>query len=311
MSSKKVFKSLDEQIEILRSKGLIIDNVEKAKNVLLRENYFFVSGYRHLFMQSYKDNTFLPTTTFDELYSVFLFDRKIRNLFFKYLLIIENNIKSIISYQLSKRYGYKEKDYLNEKNFNQDNIKVRQVKDVLNKMKRQIRTNYKQHSATMHYMSNYGYIPMWILVKVLSFGIVSELYNILTYEDARDIANIYNLDVETLAINLSILSNYRNLCAHEDILYDYRTQREIPDNKIHYMLDIEMTDDHYNYGKNDLFALVIILKQLLTKDEFESMIYELGYEIDYLDGKINTVPLGLILNKIGFPTNWRDIRNID
>ena len=93
MSSKKVFKSLDEQVEILKNKGLVINDVDAAKNVLLRENYFFISGYRHLFMLSYKDNTFIPGTTFEELYSVFCFDRKIRNIFFRYILIVENNIK--------------------------------------------------------------------------------------------------------------------------------------------------------------------------------------------------------------------------
>ena len=97
-------------------------------------------------------------------------------------MIVENNIKSLISYELSKKYGFKEKEYLNPKNFTQDSLKVRQVKDVLNKMKRQIRINGRKHSATLHYLSNYGYIPMWILVKVLSFGIIAELYAILKAE---------------------------------------------------------------------------------------------------------------------------------
>ena len=82
----------------------------------------------------------------------------------------------------------------------------KKILDVLNKVKRQIRVNGKQHSATMHYIINYGYIPMWILVKVLSFGIVSELYGILDNIDQKEIADIYNLDIETLMIYLSVLS---------------------------------------------------------------------------------------------------------
>ena len=133
--SKKTFKTLDEQIEILKSKGLIINDIDKTKEILFRENYFFVSGYRHLFQNKNRDNLFLPGTTFEELYGTFVFDRNIRNIMFKFILIVENNVKSIISYQMSKKYGYKEKDYLNPKNFVQDNMKVRQVYDVLNKMK--------------------------------------------------------------------------------------------------------------------------------------------------------------------------------
>ena len=307
----KIFRTLDEQIEILRSKGLIVNAPEEAKEILYRENYFFISGYRHLFMRSYKDRRFFPGTTFEELYATFLFDRKVRNIMFKHILVIENNIKSKMSYMLSKKYGFKEKNYLDLKNFNRDTYKTRQVQDVLNKMKRQIKVNGGQHAATVHYLSNYGYIPMWILVKVLSLGIVSELYNILKPEDQLELAENYNLDNETLSIYLSLLSNYRNLCAHEDILYDHRTQRKIPDTRFHHLLKIDMTDDEYNFGKNDLYALIIIMKQMLTSDEFRELIYELDYEINILDAKVNVVPLNVILNKIGFPDNWREIIKLE
>lgn len=308
---EKIFKTLDEQIEILEEKGLIIEDVDYAKEILFRENYFFISGYRHLFMRHNDKDRFIRGTTFDELYGMFVFDRMIRNIMFKYILIVENNIKSIISYQMSKKYGFKEKDYLNPKNFTHDPLKTRQVRDILEKTRRQIRVNGKEHTATMHYLTNYGYIPMWILVKVLSFGIVSELYNILKLEDKESIANVYHLDSESLSIYLSLLSNFRNVCAHEDVLYDHRTQRMIPDCKYHELLGIEKTDDEYIFGKNDLFAIVIILKQMLTEEEFREFAYELGYEIDVLDGRVDTVPLISILNRIGFPENWRDIINIE
>lgn len=307
---KKTFKTLDEQIEIFRSRGLIINNEEKAKDILLRENYFFINGYRHLFMKSWKETNFIPGTTFEELYAMFVFDRRVRNIFFKNLLIVENNIKSLISYQLSKKYGFKEKDYLNPNNFSKDPIKIRHVHDVLNKVKRQIRVNGKQHSATMHYITNYGYIPLWILVKVLSFGIVSELYGILDFSDQQEIADFYGVDTEMLEIYLTILSNYRNLCAHEDILYDHRTQKCIPNNKYHEQLNIDMTDGEYNYGKNDLFSVVIVLKSLLTDGEFKDFINEVGYEMDMLSGKTSTISINTFLNKIGFPENWRDIANL-
>lgn len=311
MSSNKVFKTLDEQVEILRSKGLIVDDVDFAKDILLRENYFFISGYRHIFMTNSKENKFMPGTTFEELYAMFSFDRNMRNILFKHILIIENNIKSLISYELSKKYGFKEKDYLNVDNFTQNPMKVRQVHDILDKMRRQIRVNGKQHTATLHYLSNYGYIPLWILVKVLSFGIVSELYTILKEEDQLAISNFYGIDPPTLSIYLSVLSNYRNLCAHEDILYDHITQRNIPDNKYHFQLDIKKSDDEYIYGKNDLYSVIIILKIMLTDREFRNLINEISYEIDFLEGKVKVLKSEQILNKIGFPKNWRDILDIN
>ena len=306
----KVFRTLDEQIEIMKLKGLVIEDIEKTKQILLRENYFFINGYRHLFTYGTKDK-FLPGTKFEEMYATFLFDRKLRNIMFKYILIIENNIKSIMSYQLSKKYGYDDKEYLNPDNFTQDQSKARQVHDIINKMKRQIRVNGRQHSATMHYLSNYGYIPLWILVKVLSFGIISELYNILKYEDQKAIADYYGLDTQNLSIYLNLLSNFRNLCAHEDILYDHKTNREIPNCPIHGLMNIKKDEvGEYEYGKNDLFAMIIIFKNMLTNEEFHDAVYEIGYEVDILDSVVEVVPLNDILNKIGFPNNWRDIADI-
>ena len=306
----KIFKNLDEQIDILKSRNLVIEDEERAKNILLKENYFFINGYRHMFLEPNNNKKFIDGTTFDELYATFIFDRNMRNIMFKHLLVVENNMKSVISYQLSKKYGYKEKDYLDPKNFTQDSIKVRQVHDVLAKMKRQIRVNGKQHSATLHYLSNYGYVPMWILVKVLSFGIIAELYSILKYEDQKSIADIYKIDVQDLSTYLYLLASFRNLCAHEDILYNHRTQKVIPDSKYHSILNIDKIENEYAYGKNDLFAVVIMMKQLLSDSEFSEFIEEISYEIDMLDGKVNVVPLNVILHKIGFPDNWRDIKNI-
>ena len=53
-----------------------------------------------------------------------------------------------------------------------------------------------------------------------------------------------------------------------------------------------------------------MFKNLLCEDDFKLLVYELGYEIDMLEGKTNTVPISNFLNKIGFPDNWRDIVNI-
>ena len=307
----KQFKNLDEQIEIFKYKGMIVNDEKFAKGVLLRENYFFLNGYRHLFLNSETDRTFKQGTTFEEMYSLFLFDRSIRNVLFKYLLVIENNLKSITSYQLSKKYGYRERDYLKAKNFTNAPERQAQLNDLLKKMKRQIRVNGSQHSATLHYVSNYGYIPLWILVKVLSFGIVSEMYSILKPEDQKEISNIYNIPSDEFMVYLPILANYRNLCAHEDILYENKTQKAINDTVYHQLLKIPQEDDEYTQGKNDLFALIIIMKQMLQQEEFKNMTVELDNIVETLNYNLNTIKIDAVLERMGFPLNWKDLANIE
>lgn len=307
----KQFKNLDEQIEIFKYKGLIINDEEYAKDVLLRENYFFISGYRHLFIDSKNPKSYLKGSTFEELYSLFLFDRQFRNLIFKNLLIVENNAKSIFSYQLSKKYGYKENDYLRPNNFDMSPDKTRQVNDLIKKMKRQVRINGSQHSATKHYLSNYGYIPLWVLVKVLSFGIISEFYTILKNEDKVSISKIYNIPVDDLINYLSLLANYRNVCAHEDILFENKTQRSINNTVYHILLNIEKKDGEYVKGKNDLFALIIILRQMLGNDDVKNLILELDKIIENLRINLHTISIEKVLDRMGFPYNWKEIANIE
>lgn len=305
----KTFKDLNEQVNILKSRGLIINDIDITKDILLRENYFFVNGYRHPFLEN--ENKYKKGTTFEELYSLFLFDRSLRNIIFKYLLIVENNIKSILSYQLSKKYGYKESDYLKTKTFDNKPNKFRQIEDLINKMKRQVRINGFQHSATRHYMYNYGYVPLWILVKVLSFGIVSEMYSILKIEDRIEIAKSFNVSAEDLSVYLPLLSNYRNLCAHEDILYENKTQRMINDTEYHKMLKINQVDSEYVLGKNDIFSLIIILKRVLRKDDFKNMISELENKLNTLAYNLKTIDISIIRDILGFPNNWLDLIDLE
>ena len=307
----KTFKTLDEQIDILNNKGLIIEDYDYAKEILLRENYFFLSGYRHLFLQPFDRRIYIEGTTFNELYAMFSFDRQIRNIIFKNILIVENNLKSILSYVMSKNHGFKENNYLNPNNVVRDSRKTRQINDLIRKMRRQINVNGKQHTATAHYLINYGYIPLWVVVKVLSFGIVGELYTILQYQDQKEIADTYGVEISRMVEYLPILANYRNLCAHEDICYTNRTQKIIDDTKYHQMLYIPQDEDGYIYGKNDLFAVIIILKQLLDKDDFSLLISEISYEMERLSGKLHVIKVEKVLHAMGFPNNFKEIARMD
>ncbi len=304
---EKTFKTLEEQIHILQSKGLVIPDEEYAKEILLRENYFFLSGYRHLFLESSTNRVFFQGTTFNELYSLFYFDRHIRNIIFKNLLIIENNIKSIMAYELSQKYGIREEQYLNPKNFVRESDRKKQVNDLIKKLKRQIRINGGQHQATQHYIDHYGYIPLWIVVKILSFGIVGEFFSILKSEDQRNVADFFHVQSDHLLIWLPILANYRNLCAHEDVLFEHKTQRTIPNTRFHHELGISKMDGEYVYGKGDLFALVIILKNMLRADDFYLMMESLDYEINLLSSKLKTIPVNKVLDRMGFPENYKEI----
>lgn len=303
----KVFKTLDEQIELLIKRGVTIDDYDFTREMLLRENFFFVNGYRHLFLKNKDVNDFCEGTTFSEIYALFYFDRQLRNILFKHILIFENNLKSVISYTISKNHGYKEKNYLNTKIFIKNSDKRGQVNDLIKKVKRQITVNGRHHSATDHYLNKYGYVPLWIAVKVLSFGTVGEFFIVLQPQDQREIAEIFTVDVSNLILYLPMLANYRNLCAHEDICFENRTQKSIDDTVYHNNLSIPKIDGEFAYGKNDLFALVIMLKGVLSTDNFKLLIDEIDYELNRLSGRLDSIGINKVMERMGFPVNYKEI----
>ena len=133
------------------------------------------------------------------------------------------------------------------------------------------------------------------------------LFAILKKEDQIEVADIFGTTPEVLQDILIILSNYRNLCAHEDIVFEHRTERVIPDTKYHEEMNIPKMDGEYIYGKNDLFAVIIIFKILLNEKNFRLMMKEIEYEIELLDGKIDTIEIDRVLDRMGFPEDYMNI----
>ena len=76
-------------------------------------------------------------------------------------------------------------------------------------------------------------------------------------------------------------------------------------------MGIEKVDGEYVYGKNDPFALIIIMKQLLDADKFKNMIIEIENAFRTLDYNLKTIKVEAVLNKMGFPYNWKDLANIE
>ncbi len=104
----KVFTSIEDQIEILKSRGLVIDDEPAVKSILSKENYYnLINGYKSLFLDSSAETeTFLEGTTFSEIYELYLFDRELRSIFMRCILEIENNVKSVLAYKFSEQYSH-------------------------------------------------------------------------------------------------------------------------------------------------------------------------------------------------------------
>ena len=72
-------------------------------------------------------------------------------------------------------------------------------------------------------------------------------------------------------------------------------------------MNIPKMDGEYIYGKNDLFAVIIIFKILLNSKNFRLMMKEIEYEIELLDGRIDTIEINRVLDRMGFPEDYMNI----
>ncbi len=109
---KKEFLTYDEQIAFLKGKNLKIKNEEYAKHILFKTGYFsLVNGYKEM----YKDpltNQFREDASFEDIYELYRLDHELRSIFIKYILIVERNVKSSLSYHFCDIYGDSQEDYL-------------------------------------------------------------------------------------------------------------------------------------------------------------------------------------------------------
>lgn len=308
----KIFRSYNSQLRLLRQRGLTITNGSRAKRILERENYYnLINGYKDLFLQPNVPNeTYKVGANFFEIYALYLFDRKLRNIFLKQILKFENHIKSVIAYEFSRQYGHD--NYLKIANFNlgPNNKQLPDVSDLIASIQKDIARQITKNSSVKHYMEEYGYVPMWVLVNVLTLGTVSRFFLLMKIQDRQAVAREFGILEDQMISYLGFIALIRNLCAHDERLYSYRTKRSIKDNNIHVNLAIPQNNTRYVNGKNDIFAVLIVLKIVLERKDLNQLVTELNEELDKLSRQLTTISINDVLLEMGFPTNWSNIRNI-
>ena len=133
-------------------------------------------------------------------------------------------------------------------------------------------------------------------------------------ENARHKDELPNVYQTVLCINekqmvsiLAVLVKFRNVCAHGERLFTYRTADSIPDLPIHRKLKITQKGSQYVNGKNDLFSVVIALRYMLNDQWYKEFIKELKALIDKYLKKHDSISEQELYEKMGFPENWRKI----
>jgi abortive infection bacteriophage resistance protein len=308
---EKVFKTLDELIDILISRGIDISNSSErdyAKKILSKIGYYnLINGYNKLFLDASQDGiVYREGTTLYEIYSLYQFDRILRNIFFRYILEIETNVKSLISYYFSEAHGHK--NYLVYTNFN---TALRDSESKITKLIADIQQQIASRSSDpsiSHYLKEHGYIPLWVLNNILTLGTISKFYSLMLPSERQNVSRSFQLMDNELENALLYISSIRNFCAHGNRLYCFRSAKPLINTKYHVALKIEKTaNGEFLHGKRDLFAGMIALKCLLSNNDYKRLSKEVYRSLGTLDKKLKVLTKDEIMSEMGFPNNWREL----
>lgn len=319
--ANKSYKSYRQQLNILRSRGMVIgkgSQGSRVMHILERENYYnIINGYKELFLATKATDTtdeiYKTGTTFDEVYALYNFDRELRNIYLKYLLKLENTFKTVIAHEFSAKYGHD--NYLKIENFDNSterniSCSIKLIGDVQQEIARQMS---KHHQAVTHYMTEHGYIPLWVLVNVLTFGKIENFYKNMKPEDKTVVSKQFNLQPNELAKFMHMLALARNKCAHDERFFDIKFKERIHTKSIKnfsVLGIIRAADGSYNYGTNDAYAIAIMFALLLSKSDLKDFISSMKSAFDKLQKQLHTIPAADIMSIMGYDMNWMNLEKL-
>lgn len=306
--NEKPFRTHDQLIELLSSRGVDFtdpDSKSFAKKKLQRIGYYnLINGYSPLFWEESKNDTYKPGTTVNEIYNLYLFDQKLREIFLRNILPLETNIKSLIAYHFPQTHP--ETHYLTYDNFDTSRKDAeKNITSLIAEIQRQIAGRASDPSIS-HYLKKYGYIPLWVLNNILTLGTISKFYSLMQQKERQEIAKTFRLSDNELENILTYISSIRNFCAHGNRLYCYRSKRPLINTELHKNMILPKTDKgEYKYGKRDLFAVMIALKLTLSKRDFRRLVKEVDIALRNLYSYTSVLTETMILESMGFPSDWK------
>ncbi len=242
----KNFKTIDELVGILESRGIKTD--ENTKHAIARESYYaIVNGYKTPFldsqaMQSTNTDVYKSGVEFDWLYSLFLFDRELRILTFDYLIKAEARLKTAVVYSFCHNHQ-QGSDYLEISNYctpseylvpkafkgNKKAQHTENLSRLMSKLNSNIVIRENTRDFIKHYLTKYGFVPLWVLSNELTFGTIVNMFQLMQPNDRNEACTIIAkeagnskrryLSPRKLLRYSKTLVFFRNICAHDERLY--------------------------------------------------------------------------------------------
>lgn len=277
--------SIEEQIENLKSIGLIIKDEEYAKAILNDISYFrLIKAYSLGFKE--KNGKYKPGVTFEQIVELYLFNANFRQITFAQIEKIEINVRCRIANFFAEKYGVL--GYLEKSNFANEEYHTVFLQDVEEEIGRNSKAPFVRN-----FRANYegGQLPIYALVEVFSFGTLSKFFKNMLNVDKKAVAKTFGIGYTYLESWLESISYVRNICAHYGRLYNAKLSKTP-------LLYKEYSEA--GIGNNKIFSVILCMKYILKNDYHWELYLD---EIELLLDKYEMVDI----KTMGFPTNWKQL----
>lgn len=213
----------------------------------------------------------------------------------------------MFSYHFCEKYGEQQRYYLDVNCYNYNKKNQQQIRRLVHSLQKAIsipsQYEYINHSANTHHN-----IPLWVATNALTFGQISKMYQYATTDLRAKISkNFTNISEKQLHQFITIIARCRNVCAHGERLFSFHIHETIPDTLLHKKLQISRKNGNYQYGKQNLFAVVIALCYLIRPEDFKIFKSGLTKLINKVLKQCPHLTRKQLLNEMGFPENWENI----
>ncbi len=221
----KPFRSFDDQIALMQSRGLDVPDPVRAKMYLQQINYYRLSAY-FLPFQSVNDR-FDSGITFEHIIKTYSFDRELRLLVFDCIERIEIAIRTQFIYKLAEKYNdshWQDNPSLFIRPFTDQYGKTVDPYNDFQKIIDKAKNARKPEVFIKHYTDEYDTPPnppAWMCFELLTIGELSRLYKGLRDNDDRKIiADYFKVQPVVFQSWLHALTYVRNICAHHSRLWN-------------------------------------------------------------------------------------------
>lgn len=287
MAEPKAFCTYKEQIELLRGRGLSIENEEVALQWLREKNYYRLSAYSLTLRKRDPDtgkDHFFEGASFDDIIDLYQFDNDFRSAISHAAAIVEVNLKAYVAHYHAQHYG--PIGYMEGGNF-EDRWRHARLITALSKS---LNLRKDEPFVVHHHNDLDDVYPLWVVVEVLSFDQISMMYrNMLPSDRAAIAREFYGISSREYIENWTHCAVVaRNIAAHGARFY--HRQRINPPAKLPKEIN--------QYGTKP-FGYVYVLYHLLPQSDRAKF-------VDEMQSCFDLHPTAKF-SELGFPDDWKQI----